>query len=130
MSSNDNDLQPLRFSRLKLMGKSAAHYVEGYGEETGPMRKGTALHAFLLGRKEKIAVMTYKALALYLHVYPAERVKLKKLLGERKTEQIRQAERTLPAQVLSFPPVLAAYFPPACCYTFYSSSQAAGSGSL
>lgn len=50
-----------------------------------------------MNRKEKIALMTYKALALYLHVYPTERATLKRLLGERKTEQIRQAERTLPA---------------------------------
>lgn len=50
-----------------------------------------------MSRRDKIAVMTYKALALYLHVYPAERAKLKKLLEERKTEQIRQAERALPA---------------------------------
>ncbi len=47
--------------------------------------------------KEKIALMTYKALALYLHVYPSERAKLKRLLGKRKTAQIRQAERTSPA---------------------------------
>ena len=36
--------------------------------------------------KDKIALMTYKALALYLHVYPGERAKLKRLLGKRKTE--------------------------------------------
>lgn len=61
MSSNDNDWkppveEPVRFSRLKLMGKSPAHYITGNGEETGPMRKGSALHAFLLGQTEKIAV--------------------------------------------------------------------------
>lgn len=42
--------------------------------------------------KDKIAVMIYKALSLYLHVYPGERTKLKRLLGKRKTEQIRKAE--------------------------------------
>jgi hypothetical protein len=54
MSSNKPD--PVRFSRLKLMGKSAAHFAEGYGGETGPMRKGSALHAYLLGGPEKVAV--------------------------------------------------------------------------
>lgn len=57
-SSNDNHPpEPVRFSRLKLMGKSAAHFAEGYGPETGPMRKGTALHAYLLGGESR--VVTY-----------------------------------------------------------------------
>lgn len=54
MSFDKSD--PVRFSRLKLMSKSAAHFAEGYGEETGPMRKGSALHAYLLGGPEKVAV--------------------------------------------------------------------------
>jgi hypothetical protein len=64
-SSNDNhavapeaELEPVRFSRLKLMGKSPAHFAEGYGAETGSMRKGTALHAFLLGGESRVSVYT------------------------------------------------------------------------
>jgi hypothetical protein len=49
-------LDPVRFSRLKLMAKSAAHYAAGFGGETGPMRKGSALHAYLLGGSEKVVV--------------------------------------------------------------------------
>ncbi len=45
-------IEPIRFSRLKRMSKSAAHYADAspWGE-TGPMRKGTALHSYLLGGK-------------------------------------------------------------------------------
>jgi PDDEXK-like domain of unknown function (DUF3799) len=50
------NLDPVRFSRLKLMAKSAAHFEAGYGAETGPMRKGSALHAYLLGGSEKVSV--------------------------------------------------------------------------
>lgn len=58
-SQNDNDLtEPVRFSRLKLMSKSAAHFAAGFGPETGPMRKGTALHAYLLGGEKRVAVYT------------------------------------------------------------------------
>jgi hypothetical protein len=57
-SSNDNAREPVRFSRLKLMAKSAAHFAEGYGEETSPMRKGTAVHAYLLGGEKSVAVYT------------------------------------------------------------------------
>lgn len=58
-SSNDNQPpEPVRFSRLKLMAKSAAHFAEGYGTETGPMRKGTGLHAYLLGGEKAVAVYT------------------------------------------------------------------------
>lgn len=58
-SSNDNQPpEPVRFSRLKLMAKSAAHFAEGYGAETGPMRKGTGLHAYLLGGEKSVAVYT------------------------------------------------------------------------
>jgi hypothetical protein len=48
--------EPVRFSRLKLMGKSAAHFAAGFGGETGPMRKGSALHAYLLGGESKVVV--------------------------------------------------------------------------
>lgn len=56
MTSHSELLEPVRFSRLKLFAKSAAHYESGYGAETGPMRKGTALHAYLLGGPEKVVV--------------------------------------------------------------------------
>lgn len=51
-----NDEEPVRFSKLRLIGLSAAHYACGYREETGPMRKGTALHAYMLGGGDKIVV--------------------------------------------------------------------------
>lgn len=54
------DLDPVRFSRLKLMGKSAAHYEHGFGDETGPMRKGTALHRYMLGDKDGVIQYTGK----------------------------------------------------------------------
>jgi hypothetical protein len=50
------ELEPLRFSRLKLMGKSAAHYQHGYGEETGALRKGTALHSYLIGATDDVVL--------------------------------------------------------------------------
>lgn len=52
------ELEPVRFSRLKLMGKSAAHYLAGFGGETVSMRKGSAVHSFMLGGPEKVAVYT------------------------------------------------------------------------
>jgi len=58
-SQNDNhELEPVRFSRLKRMATSAAHYAAGFGPETGPMRKGTALHAYLLGGEKNVVVYT------------------------------------------------------------------------
>lgn len=51
-----NDLEPLRFSRLKLMSKSAAHYALGYGEDTGSMRKGTGIHSLMLGDSSRVKV--------------------------------------------------------------------------
>lgn len=48
-------LEPVRFSRLKHIEKSPAHYSAPF-TETGPMRKGTALHAFMLGGEGKVAV--------------------------------------------------------------------------
>lgn len=54
---SSTDLEPVRFSRLKLFGKSAAHYAHGYDTESGAMRKGSALHRYLLG--DKSAVILY-----------------------------------------------------------------------
>lgn len=51
-----NDLEPVRFSRLKLMGKSAAHYAHGRTDETASMRKGTAVHSYLLGDQDRVKV--------------------------------------------------------------------------
>lgn len=57
-SQNDNALEPVRHSRLKKMALSAAHYAAGFGEETSPMRKGSALHAYMLGGEKNVAVYT------------------------------------------------------------------------
>lgn len=57
-SQNDNALEPVRFSRLKKMALSAAHYAAGFGEETSPMRKGSALHAYMLGGEKAVAIYT------------------------------------------------------------------------
>lgn len=46
--------EPVRFSRLKKIDISAAHYAAGFGDETDSMRKGTALHSYLLGAKDKV----------------------------------------------------------------------------
>src|SRR3569832_448308 len=46
--------EPRRFSRLRLMDESALHYAHGFVEETSPMRKGTALHAYLLGQEHRV----------------------------------------------------------------------------
>ena len=42
---------PVRFSRLKQMAKSAMHYRDSliFNPESGPYRKGTALHSYLIG---------------------------------------------------------------------------------
>ena len=56
-SSNDNaPLDPVRFSRLKLFSKSAAHYACNAREETASLRKGSAVHSYLLGDADKVAV--------------------------------------------------------------------------
>jgi hypothetical protein len=76
MSSNDNDLQPIRFSRLKLLGKSPAHYQAGVDAETGSMRKGSALHSYLLGDPDRVKVYDgrrdarTKAYAAFLEEHP------------------------------------------------------------
>ena len=51
-----NDLEPVRFSRLKLFGKSAAHFREGKDFDTSPTRKGTALHSLLIGDADRVKV--------------------------------------------------------------------------
>lgn len=58
MPTNDNQsvLDPVRFSRLKLMGRSAAHYAHGKTDETASMRKGTAVHSYLLGDTDRVKV--------------------------------------------------------------------------
>lgn len=48
--------EPVRFSRLKLMAKSALHFHEGTAVEGGPIRKGTGLHAYMLGGAERVVV--------------------------------------------------------------------------
>ena len=44
-------MDPLRFSRLKLMGKSPAHYAAYVSTPTGAMETGTAADKLLLGGK-------------------------------------------------------------------------------
>lgn len=51
-------LPPVRFSRLKLMDQSPAHYRHGFTGETDPMAKGTALHAYMLGGRDRVVVYT------------------------------------------------------------------------
>lgn len=41
-------LAPVRFSRLKLIGRSPAHYQAGYGPPSEAMQVGTAVHENLL----------------------------------------------------------------------------------
>jgi hypothetical protein len=50
------ELEPLRFSRLKLMSKSAAHFQAGFGGESSAMRKGTAVHSYMLGGADKVVL--------------------------------------------------------------------------
>lgn len=48
---------PLRFSRLKLFARSAAHFHANVGlEEAAELRKGTGLHSMLLGDADKVVV--------------------------------------------------------------------------
>jgi len=56
MPTESTELEPLRFSRLSLMRKSAAHYLHGKGDETGAMRKGSALHSYLLGQRDRVVL--------------------------------------------------------------------------
>lgn len=48
-------IEPLRFSRLKLMGRSPAHYAAHVSEESAAMETGTAADAILLGGQKVLA---------------------------------------------------------------------------
>lgn len=48
--------EPVRFSRLKFMAESPAHYADGVADETSAMRKGSATHAYLLGGASKVVL--------------------------------------------------------------------------
>lgn len=50
------ELEPVRFSRLKLFAKSAAHYEAQAREETASLRKGSAVHSYLLGDRDSVVV--------------------------------------------------------------------------
>lgn len=50
-----HNTDPLRFSRLKLMGKSPAHYAAYVPTPTGAMETGTAADALLLGGQPVLA---------------------------------------------------------------------------
>lgn len=56
ITSPSKPLEPVRFSRLKFMAESPAHYADGVTDETSAMRKGSATHAYLLGGAEKVVV--------------------------------------------------------------------------
>ena len=47
---------PVRFSRLKRMGLSPSHYAEPWRPDTTGIRKGSALHSYMLGAKDKVAI--------------------------------------------------------------------------
>jgi hypothetical protein len=50
-------IEPLRFSRLKLFARSAAHFHANVGlEEAAELRKGSGLHSLLLGDPSKVVV--------------------------------------------------------------------------
>lgn len=42
-------LDPVHFSRLKLIARSPLHYATGYTEETMGMERGSAVHSLVLG---------------------------------------------------------------------------------
>ena len=50
--------EPLRFSRLKHMSKSAAHFLENHRDDTASLRKGSATHSYLLGDEDAVVVYT------------------------------------------------------------------------
>lgn len=76
MSSNDNDLEPVRFSRLKLLGKSPAHYAANPNLEGGGINKGSALHSYLLGDADRVVIYEkarnkkHKAYQAFLEEHP------------------------------------------------------------
>lgn len=51
-----NDLEPLRFSRLKLLAKSPMHYQHGFDGESASLRKGSATHSFLIGDASRVRI--------------------------------------------------------------------------
>lgn len=65
-SKQANDLEPVRFSRLNLMARSAAHFAHGTqqdeaedeDDDTAAMRKGSATHAYLLGQADRVTTYT------------------------------------------------------------------------
>lgn len=48
-------LEPIHYSRLKLMAESPAHYFARAGEDTYSKQAGSALHALVLGTQEVVA---------------------------------------------------------------------------
>lgn len=54
--TSPTDLEPVRFSRLKLFGKSAAHYAANVGFDTSSIRKGSGTHSYLLGDQDSVVV--------------------------------------------------------------------------
>jgi len=48
-------LDPVRFSRLKLIARSPAHYASATVEETTAMERGSAVHSLLLGGSPVLA---------------------------------------------------------------------------
>lgn len=53
---SSTDLEPVHFSRLKLFGKSAAHYAANVGFDTASLRKGSGTHSYLLGDEGSVVV--------------------------------------------------------------------------
>lgn len=48
-------LEPVRYSRLKLMGRSPAHYAAATFDETMAMEVGSAVHSLVLGGQPLVA---------------------------------------------------------------------------
>jgi hypothetical protein len=53
---SSTDLHPVRFSRLKLFSKSAAHYAANTGQDTASLRKGSGTHSYLIGDRDAVVV--------------------------------------------------------------------------
>lgn len=47
-------LDPVRYSRLKLIARSPLHYAAATGEETSAMEVGSAVHSMILGGKRVV----------------------------------------------------------------------------
>ncbi len=52
---------PLRFSRLRLMAQSAAHFAHGYGDKSRAMDVGSASHSLILGGAPVVGYLAGKA---------------------------------------------------------------------